>query len=207
MSDSTVFFALKGAKVTASDISPAMLDRTLSLARHHGVSISTKTCSNEDYNFGINTFDIVYGANVLHHLSNLRPFLEAVKIALIPNGKFFFWDPLIYNPAIKIYRRLAKKVRTEDEQPLRFSDVKIFKDYFREVHHKEFWLTTLLIYLKYFFIDRIDPNKCRYWKKILIEDPAKIKRWFCPLKKIDTLLLRFPLFKYLAWNMVIWGKK
>jgi SAM-dependent methyltransferase len=206
LGESSVYFALNGAKVTASDISTVMLDRTLSLARLYGVSISTQSCSNDNYDFGTNKFDIVYGANLLHHLVEIRSFLNAIKIALVPGGKFYFWDPLVYNPIIKIYRRLAKKVRTQDEQPLRFSDVKIFRDYFQEVHHKEFWLTTLVIFLKYFFINKMNPNEFRYWKKILSEDPNEIAWWFAPLNRFDTILLRFPLLKYLSWNMLIWGK-
>ena len=203
--ESSVYLALKGAKVTACDISPVMLDRASDLARLYGTNISTYSCSNDNYYFGTNKFDIVYGANVLHHLGDIRPFLDAIQVALVPRGKFYFWDPLAYNPVIKIYRRLAKKVRTQDEQPLQFPVVKLFNDYFQDVYHREFWLTTLAIFLKYFFINKIDPNECRYWKRILSEDRDKIAWWFVPLKRFDNILLRSAYLKYFAWNIVIWG--
>lgn len=206
--ESTVYFGLQGAKVTANDISPAMLDRCVALAQSYGVSISTLLSSpSAGFDFGENQFDIVYGANVLHHIGSLKPFLDAVKRALAPQGRFFFFDPLTYNPAIEVYRRLATAVRTEDERPLRFSDLKYFRELFSEVHHREFWLTTLLIFLKYYVLDRIDPNADRYWKRILKEDPRQISWWFGPLQRLDNVLLRLPPLQFLAWNMVIWGRK
>ena len=98
-------------------------------------------------------------------------------------------------------------MRTEDERPLRFSDLKYFRRLFREVQHREFWLSTLLIFLKYFLIDRVDPNSDRYWKRILRESPSLIGWWFGPLRRLDDLLLRLPPCQFLAWNMVIWGRK
>jgi SAM-dependent methyltransferase len=205
LGESSVYLALQGAKVTANDISAAMLQRCVDLGRKHGVEIIPLLGSADNFDFGLNEFDIVYGANVLHHIGVLRPFLIAVKRALVPGGRFFFVDPLDYNPIIKVYRRLAAKVRTEDEKPLRFADLGIFQDLFSEVHHREFWLSTLVIFLKYFFIDRIHPSSERYWKKILLEDPRVMGWWFQPLLRLDGILLRLPLLNYLAWNMVVWG--
>jgi 2-polyprenyl-3-methyl-5-hydroxy-6-metoxy-1,4-benzoquinol methylase len=208
LGESTVYFAMQGAEVTANDISQAMLDRCAALGHKFGVRISTLlSSSSEGFDFGENKFDIVYGANVLHHIGAIEPFLAAVKQALKPQGRFFFFDPLTYNPAIKVYRRLAIGVRTEDERPLRFSDLNHFRRSFSEVRHREFWLTTLMIFLKYFLIDRVDPNADRYWKRILREDPNLIRWWFGPLRWLDDLLLRLPPLQFLAWNMVIWGRK
>jgi SAM-dependent methyltransferase len=184
-----------------------MLQRCVDLGRTHGVEINPLLGTADNFDFGESRFDIIYGANVLHHVGALRPFLVGVKRALAPGGRFFFIDPLDYNPIIKVYRRLAAKVRTEDEKPLRFTDLKIFQDLFREVRHREFWLCTLAIFLKYFFINGLHPGKERYWKKILTEDPLEIGWWFRPLLHLDGLLFRLPLMPYLAWNMVVWGYK
>jgi SAM-dependent methyltransferase len=208
LGESAVYFALQGARVTANDISPAMLDRCVALGSSHGVSIATlQGSASDEFDFGESQFDIAYGANVLHHIGSIPPFLKAVKRALAPGGRFFFFDPLTYNPAIKVYRRLAADVRTEDERPLRFSDLNYFRALFTEVHHREFWLTTLFIFFKYFLFDRVDPNADRYWKRILKEDPDRIGRWFEPLQRLDQVLLRLPPLQFLAWNMVIWGRK
>lgn len=205
LGESSVYFTLKGANVTANDISPAMLDRCVELGRKHGVEIRTLLGSADSLDFGESRFDIVYGANVLHHIGDIRTFLNGVRKALKPGGRYFFYDPLGYNPAINVYRRLAAKVRTDDERPLRFSDLDIFRELFTEVSHREFWLATQLIFLKYFFIDRVSPNEDRYWKRILREDPKRLEWWFEPLRRLDDILLRIPPFRYLAWNMVIYG--
>lgn len=147
------------------------------------------------------------GANVLHHVGDIRSFLNGVRKALKPGGRFFFYDPLAYNPAINVYRRLAMKVRTEGERPLRFSHLGVFKEMFTEVSHREFWLATLLIFFKYYLVDRVSPNEDRYWKRILREDPDRLGWWFEPLLRLDDILLRVPPFRYLAWNMVIWGRR
>lgn len=208
LGESSVYFGLQGAKVTACDISQDMLNRSRALATSYGIKISTLlNSSSENFDFGEDQFDIVYGANVLHHIGSIRPLLAAVKRALVPQGRFFFIDPLAYNPAINVYRRLATSVRTEDEQPLRFSDLKYFFELFENIHHREFWLTTLLIFFKYFLIDRVDPNADRYWKRMLKEDPEKIRWWFKPLQSLDDILLRLPFFRFLAWNIVVWGNK
>jgi SAM-dependent methyltransferase len=208
LGESSVYFGLHGARVTTCDISQDMLNRCSALAETYGVKISTLlSSSSEDFDFGENQFDIVYGANVLHHIGSRRPFLAAVKRALVPHGRCFFIDPLTYNPFIQVYRRLVAAVRTEDERPLRFADLRYFCEFFQKVQHREFWLTTLLIFFKYFLIDRIDPNAERYWKRILKEDPQQIGWWFEPFRRLDDLLLRLPPLKFLAWNIVIWGYK
>jgi 2-polyprenyl-3-methyl-5-hydroxy-6-metoxy-1,4-benzoquinol methylase len=207
LGESSVYFALKGADVTANDVSPVMLERCLSLANIHGAKITTLLGSADEFDFGENRFDMVYGANVLHHCGDLHALLRAVKNALKPGGRFFFYDPLAYNPAIKVYRWMATEVRSDDERPLRFSLLKTFRRMFPEVRHREFWLLTLLIFFKYFLIDEVHPNSDRYWKRILTEDPQRIGWWFKPLLPLDRILLAIPPLNYLAWNIVIWGRK
>ncbi len=203
--ESSVYFACQGAKVTANDISPVMLARCAELAGQYGVGVSPLLSPAGRFEFGEGRFDIVYGANVLHHVGDTRSFLAAVKRALVPGGRFFFFDPLAYNPVINVYRRLATAVRTEDEHPLRLADLKMLEEIFGEVRHREFWLATLLLFVKYFLIDRVHPNEDRYWKRILREDPRRIGWWFRPLLRLDGLLLRLPLVRNLAWNTVVWG--
>jgi 2-polyprenyl-3-methyl-5-hydroxy-6-metoxy-1,4-benzoquinol methylase len=207
LGESSVYFALRGAQVTASDISPVMLERCVALAQRYDVTISTLEGAAEECSFGEGRYDIVYGANVLHHIADLEAVLRKLRQALVPDGRFFFYDPLHYNPAIRVYRRLATGVRSEGERPLTFSQLEIFERVFSDVHHREFWLTALLLFLKYFFVDRVHPNADRYWKRILREDEEALRRWFEPLLRLDRVLLRVPPLHYMAWNMVTWGRK
>ena len=207
LGESSVYLARQGAVVTANDISPGMLDHTVRLGQTHQVTVSTLLGPLENIEVPHEAFDIVYAANVLHHAGSIDLMLRRIHEALVPGGRFFTWDPLAYNPVINVYRAIAPKVHTVDEHPLRFSILKKARSVFREVRHREFWLTSMAIFLKYFLIDRISPNSDRYWKRILTEKPENLRGWFTPLQRIDEYLLNLPPFRFMAWNMVMWGLK
>jgi SAM-dependent methyltransferase len=207
LGESAVYFALQGAEVTATDISPEMCALCQETAARHGVKLTTVVTAAETLDVEPGSYDLVYGANLLHHVQDLDGTLAAVRRALKPGGRCFFWDPLAYNPVINVYRRMATKVRTEDEHPLTFAELATFRRHFANVGHAEFWLLTLSLFLKYYLVDRVHPNAARYWKRILEEDPRRIGWWFRPAQAIDGFLLRLPGVRRLAWNTVIWGER
>jgi 2-polyprenyl-3-methyl-5-hydroxy-6-metoxy-1,4-benzoquinol methylase len=207
LGESAVYFALRGARVTATDISPQMCALAARTAASRGVTIETVATPVEQLGVEPGAYDLVYGANLLHHLADVDAALAAVHRALRPGGRCFFWDPLAYNPAIWVYRRLATAVRSEDEHPLTFAVLERFRRRFVNVRHREFWLTTLLLFVKYYAVDRVHPNESRYWKRILREDPKRLRPWFAPLQALDSVLLRLPGVRRLAWNTVIWAEK
>lgn len=206
LGESAVYFAKCGAAVTATDVSPGMLQRCRQLAAEHCTSLQTVVCPAEHLDVPEESFDIAYGANILHHVTDLEHTLKGVRRALRPGGRFFFWDPLAYNPVINVYRRIADRVRTHDEAPLRMEVLKVVRRHFQDVRHREFWLGTLLLFMKYFLVDRIHPNEDRYWKRIYKEPPGT-RLWLAPLAVLDRLLLSVPPINRLAWNMVIWGRR
>jgi len=206
LGESSVYFALQGANVTATDLSPQMVDTAVRLGKLHNVEIDGVVTAGESLNVPAGTYDFVYVANTIHHVTNKRSLFEQIQKALKPGGKFFSWDPLAYNPVINVYRKMATDVRTEDEFPLTFKDVDLVKEYFGDVGHREFQIATLSIFLKYYFIDRVHPNQDRYWKRILRETDKSLW-WWQPMKWSDAVLTRLPLVRRLAWNMVMWGTK
>lgn len=206
LGESSVYFALLGADVTMVDISPKMVELAINLGKHYGVTINGVVCAAESLNVPDNSFDFVYIANLLHHIHDRGTLFSQVNAALKPGGQFYSWDPLTYNPVINVYRKIATKVRTEDESPLTKGDLELAKKYFKNVQHQEFWLLSMAIFLKYFLIDRVDPNEDRYWKRILRETDASLW-WFKPLQKIDGLLAKLPLIRWWSWNIVMSGSK
>ncbi len=206
LGESSVYFALLGAEVTMVDISPQMVQLAIELGKSYGVKINGVVCAAESLNVAPNTFDFVYIANLLHHITDRGKLFAQVQETLKPGGKFYSWDPLTYNPVINVYRKMATKVRTEDESPLTIADLELAKKYFADVGHQEFWLLSLAIFLKYYLIDRVDPNSDRYWKRILRESEKSLW-WFKPLQKIDSLLTQIPGLRWIAWNIVMWGSK
>ena len=202
----SIYFALKGANVTALDISSGMLKKTSQLAKLNGVKIKTHLATAEDFNFSDNEkFDVIYMGNCLHH-ANIDRSMKNVVSHLNKDGIFLSWDPIAYNPIINIYRLIATKVRTPDEHPLKLSDIKLIKNYFKFSETNYFWFTTLIIFVLMFIVQFKNPNKERFWKTVIYES----KKWewlYKPLERLDKIILKvFPPLKLLCWNVVIFGK-
>lgn len=206
LGESSVYFALQGADVTALDISPGMVETALQLGRHHGVELKGVVSVAEELTAPSETFDIVYIANAIHHVQDRARIYSEINRVLKPGGRFFSIDPLAYNPAINIYRRMATEVRTPDEQPLTRADVKLASQYFTNFGHREFWIASLALFAKYYLRDHIHPNQDRYWKRITHETSRSLW-WWMPLRAADTVLTRIPVLRWLAWNVVMWGEK
>ena len=206
LGESSVYFALQGAEVTTTDISPLMVDKVLQLARNYGVRVTGVVSTAESLCVPESYYDFVYVANTIHHIHDRDCLFRQIYSTLKPGGSFFSYDPLAYNPIINAYRQMATSVRTPDESPLTLKDIRLAQKYFPNLQHREFWISTLALFLKYFFVDRIHPNQDRYWKRILRETTETL-RWWMPLRTFDKLLSRIPLIRLLAWNIVMWGEK
>jgi SAM-dependent methyltransferase len=206
LGESSVYFALQGAIVTATDISPRMVETTIALGKQYGVEIQGIVSVGEDLRLPADQFDLVYIANTIHHVQDRARLLEQVRNSLKPGGRFFSFDPVAYNPVINVYRRMANQVRTEDESPLGIQDLRLARRYFPDVRHRVFWIATLLLFLKYYLVDRVHPNADRYWKRIF-KETSRTLWWWLPLRSLDSVLTRLPLVSFLAWNVVMWGTK
>lgn len=206
LGESSVYFATQGAEVTAVDVSPEMVDLTVRLGQQYGVTIKGIVSGGEDLPLESDTYDVVYSANTLHHVSDRKRFFEQIHRVLKPGGRFFTIDPLVYNPIISVYRRMATEVRTLDESPVSFRTLRLARRYFVNLRHREFWIASLALFLKYYLVDRVHPNQDRYWKRIYKESPDSLWWWY-PLRSLDTVLSRIPLIRALAWNIVIFGEK
>ena len=206
LGESSVYFALCGAQVTAIDISPLMIDKVVRLGKRFGVDVEGRISDGEDLKVSADQYDLIYLANTIHHVQNRGLLFEQMSRALKPGGAFFSYDPLAYNPIINIYRRMATGVRTPDESPLTAADLRLAKKYFSNVGHREFWISAQLLFIKYYLKDRVHPNADRYWKRILRETPESL-RWWVPLRALDRALTRIPGLRWMAWNMVMWGQK
>ncbi|MDD5276305.1 MAG: methyltransferase domain-containing protein [Methylovulum sp.] len=203
LGEASVYFALLGADVTSSDLSQGMLDATCRLAETNGVSVTPHVASAEDMQLSQDAlFDIIYAGNLLHHV-DIEQTITRIKPHLAADGIFVTWDPLAYNPAINAYRAIATDVRTPDEHPLKWDDIKLFKKHFGTVETKYFWLTTLIIFLIMALVQRRNPNKERFWKTV-VQEGDKWSWLYLPLEKLDRLILNiFPLLGLLCWNVVI----
>lgn len=203
LGEASVYFAMLGAEVTASDLSQGMLDSTTCLARANNFRVTPHVASAEDLQLPPGAeFDIIYAGNLLHHV-DIEEVLNRLKAHLTVGGRLVTWDPLAYNPIINLYRYIAKDVRTPDEHPLRWSDIKLFRKHFDIVETRYFWLTTLIIFVIMALVQRRNPNKERYWKTV-VQEGEKWRWLYRPLEYVDRLLLTlFPPLRMLCWNVVV----
>lgn len=204
--ENSVYFAKKGARCLATDYSPGMVDVAVNLAEKNCVKIEGKVMDAMALEFPDNTFDFVYASNLFHHLPNPKLAIREMHRVLKPGGKACFWDPLKHNPVINVYRRIATKVRTEDETPLDINTIDFVKSLYSETAYDTFWLATLWIFLRFYLIEKVDPNKERYWKKIIIEH-QRLEPIYSRLEKLDVVLKKLPLMKRFAWNLAVVATK
>lgn len=207
LGEASVYFAMQGADVTSSDLSQGMLDAASRLATKNGVSVRQHLASAEDMRLPEDArFDVIYAGNLLHHV-DIDATLRRIRPHLADDGVLVTWDPLAYNPAINVYRTMATDVRTPDEHPLTWRDIRSFRQHFSRVETRYFWFSTLIIFVIMALAQRRDPNKERFWKVILKEGP----RWawlYHPLEALDKVLLfLLPPLRLLCWNVVIVARK
>lgn len=203
LGEASVYFALRGARVTSVDLSKPMLGVVERLAARYSVKVKTVQASVEQLSFPAGTrFDIVYVGNVFHHV-DIPKTLAGIKKYLKPGGRLILWEPMHYNPVINVYRKIATQVRSHDERPFTKADIAIFRREFPQLEIRWFWLTTLLIFVSMAIIQRRDPNTERYWKAIIKE--ADDWAWlYLPLERLDRWLLRvFPFLGLLCWNVAM----
>lgn len=200
--ETSVYFALRGAQVTAVDISPEIIQVAQRLAQSYEVALDCRMVVAESLPFEDASFDAVFGNGVLHHVE-LLPALREVRRVLKPGGRAIFVEPLKHNPVISLYRRLAADNRTPTEYPLGFGDFDRIRSIFPRLNHREFWLCSLYLFVHFYIFERLSPGKVRYWKKV-IEDAGKYETMFRRLKRMDDWLLRrFPFLGQLCWNTVL----
>lgn len=103
--------------LTCINISQRELDKGIAASQQTRVKPEFLLMDANNLEFEDNTFDVVYGGGILHHLQFERA-LDEVRRVLKPGGAMVFEEPLNINPVGKLVRVLTPQARTEDERPL-----------------------------------------------------------------------------------------
>jgi len=147
----SVRFAKAGAWVTSIDISGEMIQLLREKAIREGVreKITAIHVGGETLDFPDESFDLIYGHSILHHLDLAR---VGSKLAgmLRAGGKAVFLEPLDYNPFLKLFRLLTPARRTPTEKPLTFRDISALAAHFSSWEHEEFYLFSLMAFFWYY---------------------------------------------------------
>ncbi|MCF8709047.1 class I SAM-dependent methyltransferase [Rhizorhapis sp. SPR117] len=173
--------------VTGIDIS----DVAISKARENAVNGKKTNCkfftmNAEHMTFSDESFDLVFGSGIIHHL-NIESAVREVLRVLKPGGNFLFIEPLGGNPVFNIYRALTPRSRTVDEMPLRSNHLSYIQQQTAACEIRYYGFTSLLsVPVQRFGISNL-------LRKILVE--------------IDQLLFRIRIFQNMAWFSIIKGSK
>lgn len=141
----TVEIAAMGGVVHAIDISEVALERTRDFLRRKNLDdrCTLKKMSAENLEYPDNSFDIVVGFAILHHLELEKAFKELRRV-MKPSGVSYFAEPLGSNPLINMYRKVTPGYRTRHERPLILEEIDCYAKLFSEYGHEEFYLFTLV---------------------------------------------------------------
>jgi SAM-dependent methyltransferase len=168
---------------TGIDVSDRVIEEAKVKAAASGcntVSYAVMDC--EHLQFEDDSFDVVFGGGILHHL-DLTKALPEIARTLTPNGWAIFEEPLGHNPIINLYRKLTPDFRSPDEHPLLARDLDFAASFFAKTDERYFNLSTFLA---------VPFRKTRLFKQML-----KI------LNDFDAFLFRYlPFTRKLAWEVI-----
>lgn len=172
----------QGCRSSAIDISPVAIAEAQRSAEERKLDVSFHEMNAEAMTFENDSFDLVYGSGILHHLDMDRATAEVIRV-LRPGGRAVFLEPLGYNPLINAYRRVTPEMRTVDEHPLLRHDLDLIRSLSATYSVDFHGLAALAA----------SPFVTRSFGDRLVEI----------LQRVDDKLLSLPGVGLLAWMVVI----
>ena len=146
------YFAQHGARVWGFDVSETNIFMAQRTAQVNGVAerMSLQVMQGECLAYADDSFDLVFGNAVLHHLDIAAGAREIYRV-LKPGGVAIFREPLGENRLLEWARncswRSSNHRHTDDEHSLRYRDVETLRTVFPKVVFRESELLSVLGYL------------------------------------------------------------
>ena len=141
--ENSAVLAKLGAHVTGIDISQGAIDIALERCRINGVADRVEfVCSPiELAKFEPESFDVVWGEAILHHLlGNLDTVLARLTNWVKSDGIILFAEPVALSAAMRRLRRLVpvETEATPDERPLEAGELELVSRYLRDPQFRFF---------------------------------------------------------------------
>lgn len=182
------YLAQEGATVTGIDLSKNSIEVCKKEAKRKGIDIDFREMNAQVPDFDDESFDMIVGSRVIHHLPNLELFFKECNRLLKKNGYIVFIEPLKKNIIVELNRKIfAPEKRTHHEHPLYVSDIEIAKTVFGNLEHREFFLFSPLAM---FFRD-------------FIRNKTLFKNFYKILNIIESPLTKIKVLKQYCWQTVI----
>ncbi|MGI8559429.1 MAG: class I SAM-dependent methyltransferase [Solirubrobacteraceae bacterium] len=130
--------------IAGIDISEVEIAEAWRQAREGGYADMVEFHAGDAHQTGFpdESFDLIIGTAILHHLDVPRALLEIRRI-LVPGGKAVFLEPLANNPLLRLGRWLTPAARTDDEHPFTVDDWRHCADAFPDFSHREVELMSI----------------------------------------------------------------
>lgn len=133
----TTALAERAERVESFDISPESVRLTKARMEKGGLkNVQVQVAAMEELPYPADSFDIVVGLFILHHLADLEQGIRQVSRVLRPGGKAVFYETSASNPILMFWRHhLAgrwkiPKLGTQDEHPLTSADLRTISSAF-----------------------------------------------------------------------------
>jgi SAM-dependent methyltransferase len=178
--------ALKPSKLFGIDISEVSINKAMENAKILNLQINYSVDNCEETKFKNETFDLIFGSGILHHL-NLNKSVSEINRILKSDGEMVFLEPLGTNPLINLYRKLTPNSRSADEHPFLKKDFNFINSLFDRVTVRYYGFFTLIFFLLY-----RNPKKSFLFKII---------------SKLDHYFFKIRYFRNFAWSVLIVAKK
>lgn len=174
------------SRIIGADISDVSIKKAIENSKKLNLLIEYKVENCESSSFESNTFDLVYGTGILHHL-DLEISVKEINRLLKKNGKMIFVEPLGTNPIINLYRKITPNARSKDEHPFTNKDFELLNRVYSEVNIKYYGFLTLVFFPFY--------------------RSATKSSFFRFLSFLDQQLFKIKFLNFLAWSVLIVCKK
>lgn len=138
--------------------------------------------------FPVESFDVVVGRGILHHLDYERALNEIHRV-LRPAGHAIFVEPLGDNPGAKLLRAITPKARTKDEKPLTRVSILRADAFFGTSSH--------------FFINLISVPVAMVTSLTPLTANNTLLRW---ADRLDCLLAESPVKYWMRSVVLVWHK-
>ena len=165
--------------IDISDVAIAKANQALLERGYRNGSFRVMNAEAMDYED--DTFDVIFGRGIIHHL-NLTACFSEIRRVLKPGGHAIFYEPLGHNPVLEWYRRRTPHLRTEDEHPLLMADVRLARQSFSCVDTRFFGLFAL----------------AGVWL-----DPSASGYVFRSCELLDRLALSVPFLRRFGWYSLL----
>lgn len=173
-------FQKTGANITATDLSPELLGQAKELLPQATFIVDDAM----KMKFPNNSFDVVFGSSVIHHLEMDVALSEIFRV-LKPGGRMVFAEPNMVNPQILIQKNVPYIKEKLGDSP---DETAIFRWSFKKIMESKSFQDVEII--PYDFLHPITP-------KLLIN----------LVNDMGQIIEKIPIFKEIAGSVIIFGRK